>query len=112
MGGFPYVQIASVTQLAEQTPIIEIQAVGLWVTDRVYSKAYSIPRATLTTWRYQDHRAGRSEAASGYPVYRRWGRAVRYWLAPGSYDASQVSAIILEQPKRKAKEKEKEKVAA
>ena len=53
---------------------------GRWVTDRTYSELHAISRQTLANWRARDRRAGRTGAAPGYPVYRYYGRAVRYWL--------------------------------
>ena len=35
---------------------------------------------TLANWRYRDRMAGRSGALPGYPQYRRFGRAIRYWI--------------------------------
>ena len=35
---------------------------------------------TLANWRHKDRKAGRTEARPGYPVYRRFGKAVRYLL--------------------------------
>lgn len=53
---------------------------GRWVPTREYGAIYSLPPQTLDTWRYKDSLAGRSEALPGYPRYRRYGRAVRYWV--------------------------------
>ena len=53
-----------------------------WITEREYAEIHGLCQQTLTTWRYRDRLAGRSEATSGFPQYRRWGRAVRYFL-PG-----------------------------
>ena len=53
---------------------------GRWVTDRVYSQLHEISRQTLANWRYRDRKAGRTQAAPGYPIYRHFGEAVRYWL--------------------------------
>jgi len=53
---------------------------GRWVTEARYSEIYSISRQTLANWRYRDRRAGRTEAVLGFPVYRRFGKAVRYLL--------------------------------
>ncbi len=53
---------------------------GKWVTEAVYSDHTSISRQSLTNWRYKDKLAGRTTAPPGYPVYRRFGRAIRYWL--------------------------------
>ena len=67
-------------QLQEQSTATTSAQIGKWVTERAYSEKFGLARATLTNWRYRDHLAGRSEAAPGYPQYRRFGRAVRYWL--------------------------------
>lgn len=66
-------------QVAQAT--IEQHSIGRWVSEAVYAHNYGISRQTLTNWRYQDRQAGRSVARDGYPVYRRFGRAVRYWLS-------------------------------
>lgn len=55
---------------------------GQWVTECTYAKIHSLARGTLTNWRFRDRRAGRREAAPGYPRYKYWGTAVRYWLPP------------------------------
>ena len=51
-----------------------------WVTEASYSEIYSISRQTLANWRYRDRRSGRTEAPSGFPKYRRFGKAIRYLL--------------------------------
>jgi hypothetical protein len=53
---------------------------GRWVTEATFSEIHGISRQTLANWRYRDRQAGRVGAASGYPVYKRFGRAVRYLL--------------------------------
>jgi hypothetical protein len=55
---------------------------GRWITDRAYSDLHGIPRQTLINWRHRDRKAGRDQAEAGYPEYRYFGRAVRYWLPP------------------------------
>jgi len=57
---------------------------GRWITERQYAELHSISRQTLSNWRFRDRRAGRSSASPGYPVYRRFGRAVRYYLIEDS----------------------------
>ncbi len=52
-----------------------------WVTAQVFAEVYGLRSQTLSNWRYQDRKAGRTEAAPGHPVYRRFGKAVRYPLA-------------------------------
>jgi hypothetical protein len=54
---------------------------GRWVSEQVYADVYGLSRQTLTNWRYRDKLAGRTEAAPGFPIYRRFGKAVRYRLA-------------------------------
>jgi hypothetical protein len=53
---------------------------GRWVMEARYSEIYSISRQTLANWRYRDRRSGRTEAVSGFPKYRRFGKAIRYLL--------------------------------
>ena len=53
---------------------------GRWVTEQEYARVHELHRQTLCNWRYRDRRAGRDCAEPGYPRYRRFGRAVRYWL--------------------------------
>jgi hypothetical protein len=65
-----------------------------WVTERVYAEVYGLSRQTLTNWRYRDRLAGRSTAAPGQPVYRTFGRAVRY-LIEASDDAIAEAAAKL-----------------
>jgi len=79
-----------------------IQAAGLWASPKVYSLIYGVPEQTLATWRYHDKLAGREGAETGKPPYRRWGKSVKYWLAPGTYEPTQVSLILSQLPKRKA----------
>lgn len=57
-----------------------LQAGGRWITARDYSELHSIPVKSLDAWRYRDHLQGRTTAAEGYPVYRRFGRSIRYWV--------------------------------
>ena len=53
---------------------------GRWITERQYAELHGLTKGTLSNWRHRDHMSGRIEAAPGFPRYRRWGRAVRYWL--------------------------------
>jgi len=53
---------------------------GKWVTERAYAEHYGLARQTLANWRHRDLKAGRAEAAPGFPRYKRWGRAIRYFL--------------------------------
>lgn len=66
-------------QLLEQQNNPQVKS-GRWVTDREFSQKTSISRAVLSNWRWRDRLAGRTQAQPGYPVYKRFGRAVRYWL--------------------------------
>ena len=56
------------------------QPSGRWVREQVYASHYLIARQTLVNWRYKDRQAGRTTARAGYPIYRYFGKAVRYWL--------------------------------
>jgi hypothetical protein len=62
----------------------ELQPAGRWVTGKVYGEIHNIHPQTLANWRYFDRKAGRRQAEPGYPVYRYFGKAVRYWLATSS----------------------------
>jgi hypothetical protein len=53
---------------------------GQWVTEAEYAQKHRLARQTLTNWRFRDRRAGRKQAQPGYPIYRYFGGAVRYWL--------------------------------
>ncbi len=53
---------------------------GRWVTAKTYADHFGLSWQTLANWRYQDGLAGRDEAREGFPQYRRFGRACRYWL--------------------------------
>ncbi|MCS7316269.1 MAG: hypothetical protein NZ554_12420 [Bryobacteraceae bacterium] len=57
---------------------------SIWVTAREYARLTGLSMQTLANWRSQDRKAGRQEAAPGKPVYRRFGRAVRY-LVPAEW---------------------------
>lgn len=52
----------------------------------MYAEVTGVKENTLATWTYQDRLAGLNEARPGYPRYMFFGRSVRYWLPPGSYD--------------------------
>ncbi len=68
------------SQLAATSDNI-LKVAGRWVTEREYAALHSLHPATLCNWRFRDRKAGRTEAAPGFPAYRRFGKAVRYWLA-------------------------------
>jgi hypothetical protein len=53
---------------------------SMWVSEREYAQRHGLARQTLCNWRHRDRKAGRDHALPGHPVYRRFGRAVRYWL--------------------------------
>ena len=57
-----------------------LEGEGRWVSEREYSQRHGLARQTLCNWRHRDRRAGRDSALPGYPVYRRFGKCVRYWL--------------------------------
>ena len=54
---------------------------GRWIKDAEFARIHGLSRQTLCNWRYRDRKAGLTQAAPGYPQYRYFGRAVRYWLA-------------------------------
>ncbi len=68
----------------EQKPTRAFQLVmndqGKWVAAKVYAERSGIHIGTLANWRHKDLREGRTEARPGFPVYRRFGAAVRYWM--------------------------------
>jgi hypothetical protein len=67
--------------VAAHNPIADLtRLAGRWVTEARYAETYSISRQSLANWRYRDRQAGRTEAGPGFPVYRRFGKAVRYLL--------------------------------
>jgi hypothetical protein len=49
-----------------------------WITEKEYASIHGLHRQTLANWRHVDKLAGREFAAAGYPVYKRFGRAIRY----------------------------------
>jgi|HubBroStandDraft_4_1064222.scaffolds.fasta_scaffold2309987_1 hypothetical protein len=67
-----------------QTPTRSFQLVtsdqGRWVVAKVYAERSGIHIGTLANWRHKDLQEGRDSARPGYPVYRRFGAAVRYWM--------------------------------
>jgi hypothetical protein len=72
-------QLSSNTQTnSDAAP--HVRPSGRWVTEREYAAHFRLARQTLTNWRCADAKAGRAEALPGYPRYRRFGCAVRYWL--------------------------------
>ena len=69
------------------------QAVGRWVTAKLYGEIFGFSENTLASWRYQDDQVGRKEARPGYPIYQRFGKSVRYWLPDGSYDPNMLASM-------------------
>ena len=55
---------------------------GRWVRERTYAEFHDLAKGSLANWRFRDRQAGRKEAPPGYPRYKYWGTAVRYWLPP------------------------------
>ena len=53
---------------------------GTWVSTRTYAQIHGLAPQTLANWRYRDRKEGRSGAKEGYPKYRYFGAAVRYFL--------------------------------
>lgn len=53
-----------------------------WTTAAEFARLTGISQQTLANWRYQDRLAGREGPAPGYPLYRYFGGAVRYYLDP------------------------------
>jgi hypothetical protein len=60
--------------------ILQELAKGRWVTSQVFAQIHGLALQTLANWRYQDHKANRTGARPGYPAYKRFGGAIRYWL--------------------------------
>lgn len=60
------------------------ELLGRWVSAKEYARLTGLSVQTLANWRSQDRKAGRQGAAPDKPVYRRFGRAVRYWVPAGS----------------------------
>ena len=56
---------------------------GRWIKEAEFASIHGLSRQTLCNWRYRDRKGGRTQAAPGYPEYRYFGRAVRYWLSAG-----------------------------
>ncbi len=54
---------------------------GRWVTAAEYAASAGVSLQTLANWRWQDRKAGRDGPGPGKPLYRCFGRAVRYFLA-------------------------------
>lgn len=53
---------------------------GRWVTAAEYAAHIGVSVQTLANWRWQDRKAGRDGPGPGKPLYRRFGRSVRYLL--------------------------------
>ena len=73
--------MVGMSQLAASIAVDQsIISAGRWVSEKAYAESKGLAPQTLCNWRYRDRLAGRTEAAPGYPIYRRFGRAVRYWM--------------------------------
>ena len=53
---------------------------GRWATAREFARYAKLSVQTLGNWRHRDIEEGRDGPLPGYPKYRRWGSAVRYWI--------------------------------
>ena len=67
---------------------------GRWIKEAEFAGIHGLSRQTLCNWRYRDRKAGRTAAAPGYPQYRYFGRAVRYWL-PAEVPAARLPEKVL-----------------
>lgn len=67
-------------QLLEDSARHQHLLTGRWVSEKVFAEIHGLAAQSLTNWRYRDRRAGRTGAGPGYPVYKYFGGAVRYWL--------------------------------
>ena len=65
---------------------------GRWVTGERYARLHDIGVQTLANWRHQDKVQGRTTARPGFPIYRRFGGAVRYLLVPRDYELPKEAA--------------------
>ena len=66
---------------------------GHWIKEAEFASMHELSRQTLCNWRYRDRKAGRTQASPGYPQYRYFGRAVRYWL-PAEAPAARLPAKV------------------
>lgn len=69
---------------------------GYWAPDTVYAAHFSISRGTLANKRHFDLVAGRSGPLPGEPIYRRFGRIIRYWIAGDEHETAVVQRPDLE----------------
>lgn len=53
-----------------------------WVSGRQLARLLGLHPQTLANWRSLDLKEGRGHAAPGRPLYKRFGSAVRYAIAP------------------------------
>ena len=53
-----------------------------WVTARELARLTGLGQQTLANWRLLDRRAGYEGGRPGYPVWRRFGGAIRYKVKP------------------------------
>jgi len=67
-----------------------------WITAKEFAARHGLHPQTLANWRHADKRAGLTGPRPGYPVYRRFGGAIRYWVPsddqPADLDQSEVVA--------------------
>jgi hypothetical protein len=72
------------TQIAHNRPTRK----GKWVTPEKYEEFSDVKVAVLCNWRSQDKKQGRKGPlpGSGKPVYRRFGKAIRYFLPDDPLD--------------------------
>jgi hypothetical protein len=61
---------------------------GYWVPTHVYAERFGLNAATLANKRHHDLQAGRSGPLPGEPIYRRFGRIVRYWIAGDEHETA------------------------
>jgi hypothetical protein len=66
---------------------------GTWTTARRYAGFFGVDEQVLANWRYRDKKAGRETAMPGYPQYRRFGKAIRYFVPEDSKPADRGSAV-------------------
>ena len=53
-----------------------------WVTAKEYARITGLSTQVLSNWRHQDRKHNGGRPRPGYPIYRRFGRCVRYCLEP------------------------------
>ena len=73
-------RIERASRAREQAETPRVFEKSRWVSEKAYATRHGLSRQTLCNWRYRDRLAGRTEAEVGFPVYRKFGQAVRYLL--------------------------------